>query len=114
MHEFGILAAAMLAVAGGFEALYLGSSLPALEVVAAAERTSPRVVVVGIKVSEPTPATMEELRLLAAKLPKNAELWLGGGNVKTILPSIDGTRSFALENFQEFEEHLARLKREVR
>lgn len=114
MHEFGILAAAMLAVAGGFEALYLGSSLPALEIVAAAERTSPQVVVVGVKASEPTRATIEELRLLAAKLPKTAELWLGGSNVKRTLSSIGGTRTFALEDFSELEEHLARLKREVR
>ncbi len=114
MHEFGILAAAMLAVAGGFEALYLGSSLPALEIVAAAERTSPQVVVVGVKASEPTRATVEELRLLAAKLPKTAELWLGGSNVKRTLSSIGGTRTFALEDFSELEEHLARLKREVR
>jgi hypothetical protein len=114
MHEFGILAAAMLAVAGGFEALYLGSNLPALEIVAAAERTSPRVVVIGIKASEPTAATIEELRLLAAKLPKTAELWLGGGDVKRILSSIDGARTFALEDFSELEEQLTRLKKEVR
>jgi DNA-binding transcriptional MerR regulator/methylmalonyl-CoA mutase cobalamin-binding subunit len=114
MHEFGILAAAMLAVAGGFEAIYLGSNLPALEIVAAAEQTSPRVVVVGIKASEPTPATMEELRLLAEKLPRTAELWLGGGNVKGILSSIGGARTFALEDFSELEEHLARLKKEGR
>jgi methanogenic corrinoid protein MtbC1 len=111
MHEFGILAAAMLAVAGGFEALYLGSSLPALEIVATAEQTSPRAVVVGIKASEPTQATMEELRLLAAKLPKTAELWIGGSDVKRILSSIGGARTFALEDFTELEEHLARLKK---
>jgi len=114
MHEFGILAAAMLAVAGGFEALYLGSSLPALEIVAAAEQTSPRAVVVGIKASEPARATIEELRLLAAKLPKTVELWLGGGSVKGTLSSIGGARTFALENFSELEQHLARLKKEVR
>ncbi len=114
MHEFGILAAAMMAVAGGFEALYLGSSLPALEIVATAERTSPRAVVVGIKASEPTQTTMDELRLLAAKLPKSAELWVGGTNVKRILPSIGGARAFALEDFSELEQHLARLKKEGR
>jgi len=114
MHEFGILAAAMLAVASGFEALYLGSSLPALEIVAAAERTSPCAVVVGIKATEPTPATIKELRILAARLPKTAELWLGGSNVKKTLASIGSARSFALENFSELEEHLARLKREER
>jgi methanogenic corrinoid protein MtbC1 len=114
LHEFGILASAMLAVAEGFEVLYLGSSLPALEIVAAAERTSPRAVVVGIKASEPTQATIEELRILAAKLPKTAELWLGGSNVKATLASIGNARSFALEDFSELGVHLARLKREVR
>ncbi|MFP5206290.1 MAG: MerR family transcriptional regulator [Acidobacteriota bacterium] len=114
LHEFGILAAAMLAVAGGFEVLYLGSSLPALEIAAAAERTSPRAVVVAIKANEPTLATIEELRMLAAKLPKTTELWLGGSNVKKTLASIGNARSLALEDFSELEEHLARLKKEVR
>jgi methanogenic corrinoid protein MtbC1 len=114
MHEFGILAAAMLAVASGFEALYLGSNLPALEIVAAAERTSPRAVVVAIKASEPTQATMEELGTIAAKLPKTTELWLGGSNVKKSVASIGGARIIGLEDFSELEEHLARLKKEVR
>ncbi len=114
LHEFGILASAMLAVANGFEVFYLGPSLPAVEIVAAAERTSARAVVVGIKASEPTPATIEELRILAAKLPKTAELWLGGSNVKTTLASIGSARAFALEDFSELGVHLARLKKEGR
>lgn len=114
LHEFGILASAMLAVADGFDVLYLGSSLPAVEIVAAAERTSPRAVVVGIKASTPAQATIEELRRLAAKLPKTAELWLGGSNVKEIAASIGNARCFALEQFSELEKHLERLKREVR
>jgi methylmalonyl-CoA mutase cobalamin-binding subunit len=114
LHEFGILASAMLAVADGFEVLYLGASLPALEIVAAAERTAPRAVVVGIKASEPNQATLDELRILAAKLPKTAELWLGGSNVREIVASIGGTRSFALEDFSELAGNLARLKREGR
>lgn len=114
MHEFGILAAAMLAVAGGFEALYLGSNLPSLEIVAAAERTSPRAVVVAIKANEPTQATIEELRVLAAKLPTTVELWLGGSHVKQTSASMGNARTIALEDFSEFEEHLARLKKEGR
>ena len=114
LHEFGILASAMLAVADGFEVLYLGSSLPALEIAAAAERTSPRAVVVGIKASEPTQATLDELRVLASKLPKTAELWLGGSNVKKTLGSIGSPRTFALEDFSELATHLARLKKEGR
>lgn len=114
LHEFGILASAMLSVAEGFEVLYLGSSLPAQEIVSAAERTSPRAVVIGTKAAEPTQATLDELRTIAAKLPKTTELWLGGSNVKTTLASIGNARSFALQDFSELGEHLARLKREVR
>jgi methanogenic corrinoid protein MtbC1 len=114
MHEFGILAAAMLAVAGGFEALYLGASLPSLEIVAAAERTSPRAVVVGIKASAPNEATIEELRILGAKLPATVELWLGGSNVKHTRTSVGSARIVALQDFSELEEHLARLKKDGR
>jgi len=111
LHEFGILAAAMLAVASGFEALYLGPNLPAGEIVAAVEQTSPQAVVLGIKASEPTPETIEELRLVSSKLPKRTELWLGGSEVKKALPSVRGARVFALENFAELDVHLARLKK---
>jgi methanogenic corrinoid protein MtbC1 len=114
LHEFGILAAAMLAVASGFEVLYLGSSLPALEIADAAKRTSPQTVVLGLKASEPNQATIDELRLLAEKLPKTTELWLGGSNVKKTLASMGSARTVALEDFSEFKEHLARLKGKVR
>ncbi len=110
MHEFGILASAMLAVADGFEVLYLGSSLPAMEIVAAAEQTSPRAVVLGIKASEPTKATINELRMLASKLPRTVEFWLGGSNVKKTLASIGSARPVALEDLSELGKHLARLK----
>jgi methylmalonyl-CoA mutase cobalamin-binding subunit len=113
LHEFGILASAMMAVAEGFDVLYLGANLPALEIVAAAERTSPRAVVIGIKASAPTQATIEELRVLAGKLPATAELWLGGTDAKKTLASIGNARSFALEDFSELGVHLARLKKEV-
>lgn len=114
LHEFGILVAAMLAVANGFEALYLGPSLPAHEIVASAEQISARAVVLGIKAAEPAREFIEELRTVAAKLPDSRELWLGGSNVKTILASIGNSRTVALEDFSDFEKHLARLGNEDR
>lgn len=114
LHEFGILAAAMLAAASGFEALYLGCSLPAHEIAGAAVRTASRAVVLAIKASEPAQTTIDELRSVAAKLPKTAELWLGGSNVKKALASVGSARTIALEDFSEFEGQLARLKKEGR
>lgn len=111
LHEFGILAAAMLAAEAGFEPLYLGPNLPAREIVAAAERTNPKAVVLGITASEVVPAAMEEIRLVVSKLPKSTELWLGGSEVQRVLPAVRRARVFALESFEELDMHLARLKR---
>jgi DNA-binding transcriptional MerR regulator len=114
LHEFGILAAAMLAVAGGFEALYLGPNLPAREIVTAAERTSPQAVVLGIRRIPPPPETIEELRLVASKLPKRTELWIGGSEVKKAVRSVRGLRVVDMENFEDLDAHLARLKKGAR
>ena len=112
LHEFGILAAAMLAGATGFDPLYLGPNLPAQEIVAVAERTSPKGVVLGINTSEPTAKIMEDLRLVASQLPKSAELWLGGIGARKALSAVHCARAFVLENFDELDVHLARLKGE--
>jgi sigma-B regulation protein RsbU (phosphoserine phosphatase) len=112
LHEFGILAAALLAGASGFEPLYLGPNLPAREIVAAAERTSPKAVVLGITMSEPGPMTLEDLRLVARELSGDTELWLGGRGVTKALPAIRRARVFALEDLEELDAHLARLKGE--
>jgi PAS domain S-box-containing protein len=112
LHEFGILGAAMLAGAGGFEPVYLGPNLPAREIVAAAEQTLPKAVVLGITGSDPTASTIADLRLIASQLPQFTELWLGGRGVKKALPAIGLVRVFALESFEELDAHLARLKGE--
>ncbi|QOY88899.1 MerR family transcriptional regulator [Paludibaculum fermentans] len=110
MHEFGILAAAMLAASSGFEAVYLGPNLPAREIIAASERTCPLAIVVAIKTSSSAEEVIEELRLVASQRPMNTELWIGGGEAGQVLPALRSSRLFALHNFEEFEGHLARLK----
>jgi methanogenic corrinoid protein MtbC1 len=75
-HEFGILAAAMLASLAGVEPVYLGPNLPAREIADAARATSAQVVALGITFLLET--TQEELRALAAAMPEGIELWVGG------------------------------------
>jgi len=110
LHEFGILVAAMLSVASGCEAVYLGPNLPAREIVTAVEQISPRAVVLGIKCSQPSVA--EVIRMLASTLPRQTELWLGGSEVKKLAQSVQSDRVFALEDFDELDLHLDRLKKE--
>jgi MerR family transcriptional regulator, light-induced transcriptional regulator len=75
-HEFGILAAAMLASLAGVEPVYLGPNLPGREIADAARRTSAKVVALSITSLSET--TQEELKALAAAMPEGAELWVGG------------------------------------
>lgn len=75
-HEFGILAAAMLASLAGVEPVYLGPNLPAREIADAARRTSAKVVALSITFLSET--TQEELNALAAAMPEDTELWVGG------------------------------------
>jgi DNA-binding transcriptional MerR regulator len=76
LHEFGILAGAMLASISGVEPVYLGPNLPSGEIANAADRTGAKVIVLGITVL--TETTSEEVRAIAAALPEAVELWLGG------------------------------------
>jgi methanogenic corrinoid protein MtbC1 len=75
-HEFGALAAAMLASIMGIEPIYLGPNLPSLEIADAAKRTGARVIVLAITV--PTGTTMEDLEATAAAMPTGCELWVSG------------------------------------
>jgi len=75
-HEFGILAAAMLASLAGVKPVYLGPNLPAREIADAARRTSAKVVSLSITILSGT--TQGELNAIAAAMPEDAELWVGG------------------------------------
>jgi DNA-binding transcriptional MerR regulator/methylmalonyl-CoA mutase cobalamin-binding subunit len=109
LHEFGILAAAMLAAARGFGVLYLGPNLPASDIVAAAERTSPQAVVLGIKASKPGPETTEAVKAVAHELPEGTELWVGG-DARSVLQEARGAGVIALKDFGEFGKRLGRLR----
>ena len=110
LHEFGILAAAMLAVAHECQVTYLGPNLPAREILLATERSGPQTVVLGLMKINVTPAVCDELRWLAAELPPNIELWVGGsGAAMAVDPSLR-TNSRIVEDLTSFEQHLARLK----
>jgi len=75
-HEFGILAAAMLAAMAGVEPIYLGADLPAQEIGEAARRVNARAVLLGVTVLNE--ATHSEIRRLADAMPESSQLWVGG------------------------------------
>jgi DNA-binding transcriptional MerR regulator/methylmalonyl-CoA mutase cobalamin-binding subunit len=108
-HEFGILAAAMLAAGGGLGVIYLGPNLPANEIVVAARRAEPDVLVLGIAGSDAMPKLLAEVREVANKLPTRVELWLGGQEAARAQAEAGGRPAVLLLNFAALELQLRRL-----
>lgn len=81
-HEFGILAAAMLAAMAGVETVYLGTDLPAGETARVSRLVSAQVVLLGLTTI--TERAMAEVRAMVADLPDTTELWLCGAEAPHI------------------------------
>ena len=108
-HEFGILLSAMLTAGGGLGIVYLGTNLPAEEIVKAAHQAAPQAVVVGLVGANGARASVSELQTIAQRLPAQIELWVGGTKDQEIIREIKQTRALWLDDFDMLEQHLMRL-----
>jgi MerR family transcriptional regulator, light-induced transcriptional regulator len=109
LHEFGILAGAILAASNGLEVIYLGPNLPFKELLFAARKTEADAVLIGITAGNMELRLREELAWLAREMPQRVALWLGGG------PEQPGENPWPerfqfIEDFFSLEERLKRLK----
>jgi DNA-binding transcriptional MerR regulator/methylmalonyl-CoA mutase cobalamin-binding subunit len=109
LHEFGILVSAMLAAGGGLGITYLGANLPGEEIVFAAQKTAPQVVVLGFIGANGAKIGLTEIQKVAHKLPAQIELWVGGTRNNEMIAAVSQTRALLLDDFQLLEQHLVRL-----
>ena len=107
-HEFGILAAAMLASLAGVEPVYLGPNLPAREIADAVRRTSAKVVALSITFLSET--TQDEVRALAAAMPEGAELWVGGAGSADLDLSNLGRKTLWIKDLPALENECRRWR----
>jgi DNA-binding transcriptional MerR regulator/methylmalonyl-CoA mutase cobalamin-binding subunit len=108
-HEFGILAGAMLAAAGGLGAVYLGPDLPGAEIAAGARRASVRAVVLGIIGASGSAEGAAAVAEVAAALPRGVELWVGGPRSAEVEQAVARAGGTFIPDFDAYEEHLLRL-----
>lgn len=78
LHELGAVLAAFAARSQGWNAVYLGASLPAAEIAGAAVRNRARAVGLSIVFPADDPAVPEELLLLRKALPPSIAILAGG------------------------------------
>jgi DNA-binding transcriptional MerR regulator/methylmalonyl-CoA mutase cobalamin-binding subunit len=104
-HAFPTLAAAMLAAAGGLGAIYLGTDLPAADIVLAARKSDADVVLLSLS-STPNSELLDDLKYIARKAPRAADLWLGGAPALHLDQATAGSRWLAVQDFAALERQL--------
>lgn len=108
-HELGTLGAATLAASGGLGVLYLGPNLPSADIVQMTRDVNADAVVLGVTGAGDALETIRPaVEVVAAQLPRDVELWLGGPAAATIAESVR-PRAVALDSYRELGYHLERL-----
>ena len=105
-HAFPTLAAAMLTAAGGMGAIYLGTDLPAADIVVAARKSEADLVLLSLS-SVPNSEVLCDLDYIAQKVPRSATLWLGGAPELHLEQATAGSRWMVLHDFSSLEHQLA-------
>ena len=107
-HAFPNLAAAMLTAVGGLGVVYLGTDLPAADIVLAARKSAADVVLLSMA-TPPVPETLEEFTFIDRKLPRSTALWLGGSPELGLEQAVAGSRWLVLKDFLTLEHQLSAL-----
>lgn len=98
-HEMGLLMAWRLARGAGWDGLYLGVDLPAVEAARAAEAF--RADVLALSLTQQHDSDVQNVTSLSDLLPARAELWIGASEQHPIHQlELKGVRTF--RNYREF------------
>jgi len=102
-HDFGILAAAILAAGMGFGVVHLGPNLPVKEIVYAAKRSNADVVLLSVTNAQDRILREQQLRSIRSGISQETALWVGVNPADTVL-NVTGIR--ILRSFTELEREL--------
>jgi DNA-binding transcriptional MerR regulator/methylmalonyl-CoA mutase cobalamin-binding subunit len=113
LHELGALIAATAAAAEGWQITYLGPSLPAEEIAAAAQTSESRAVALSIVLAG-DPHVKNELARLGQLLPENIALLVGGRASPHYLDVLQQIGAVRLTDLPSFRTELESLRAEPR
>lgn len=103
LHEIGALIIATVAASDGWQAVYLGPSLPAEEIAAAAHPTEPKAVALSIVYPADDPHLYDELKRLRRILPNTGAMLVGGRATKAyndVLATIGAVKPSGIAEFR--------------
>ena len=105
-HEMGALLTAAGATVEGWQVTYLGSDLPADEIVVVAVETEARAVALSITYFTDRERILEELRTVRARVPADVAVLLGGTGAVSLKRDVAGTGIRVLEDLTELRAFL--------
>lgn len=109
-HEFGLLLAGLLIADAGLGLCYLGTDLPAAEIVAAARRAGVAVIGLGMVNEDNHGSALAEVRSIERALAPATELWLGGRAAAAVGAALGASRAVVLDRIDSLETELQRLR----
>ena len=108
-HAIGAALVGAAAAVEGWNVLYLGADLPAIEIADAAVAASARLVAVSIVYIDDRNALIEEMRSLRSRLPKTVALIAGGSGASAIAADLS---KIGMRVEPSLEGFVAELRRE--
>lgn len=110
-HELGLLLVAVLTLEAGLDLTYLGSDLPAGEIVAAVRRSQAALLGLSLVSASNRTSSLGEVRAIENGLPRSVELWLGGRDAPAVAAGLSPSRSLVLDTLGVVEAELLRVAR---
>ena len=107
-HEFGALLASAVAAYSGWKAIYLGSNLPVVDFINAAERMEPKAVALSI-IYPPNDIQLKNELLKLKLLNKEIAIFAGGRAAFTYLDVLDQINAYYVKDLNEFKNKLMSL-----
>ena len=98
---------ALIAATRGWRVIYLGTDLPATEIIRTVRTVKARVLAVSV-VNSLNPLTGDELNLIAASLPQTTRVWIGGAEATRYRSIIDRANWIHILDTEDLEDRLKR------
>lgn len=109
-HELGATMAALTASLRGWDAIYLGPSVPIEEIVFAAECKEAKAVAIGIGNHNTDPQIEEHLTNLRRLLPEQVKILIGGAGHQSYNDTLSGISALCSNDLSAFSQHLDQIK----
>jgi DNA-binding transcriptional MerR regulator/methylmalonyl-CoA mutase cobalamin-binding subunit len=112
-HEIGAIAAGLYAAAEGWNVTYLGSNLPAEEIIAAGKRLNSKVIALSILCPKDDSNLKRELLKFSQLIPSNTKLIVGGQAADSYRDVLTKIGAVTINDFGKFQEELRKVKTEM-